>query len=1102
MNSHLSTIRRFAAASHRKRLTALLAGKLLRTGMVFLAVSAVLHLFFILFPYTFFILLWDASVIVAFFLTVGTCCTTLFVRKPSLLSTARRLETTAATRLPHPLVSLALELSKSTDVQENDLYEEVYRRAAKQTVTLGAVPRQRPRPLKTARIIVLAVLCIIIPGTVRPRLWSYWQLPFGALRHHQLTVMPGTVHLPRNSSVSLRLHPAAGTTAPSCRVEITEFEKNGGSHLRRLYPDSLGNFSTRCDRITTSFTYTFFYGTIRCETETVTVVPPPLINSLRITLTPPLYTGLPSRTLPEGQGDFTVYRGTRAAVEIHSSPLLSASLLCGNDTLDLEVNGSAARCTLSVTADNAYTFALTDTFLQKNDTLASYTIGIVPDELPAVRFLRPGINKPLEPAQQETLLVEATDDLGIRTLELHYCKSGECGKPESRDLSPAFPAPLVQRQFTWKLSRLSLYPGDTVFYWARSRDTRSPGKPQFAFSDTFFFRIPTFDEIHRAMNRRESDVKERLSAARRRQDELSQKAEELDKAIAGSEKQAGWEEQQLAEKIESIMREQADSLQTSLEQLEENVKQLRNEGTLGEDIARKMDEIKKTMEELIRQYGDSLLFNRNEKGEITMNDLRQAVDKLNEMLPELSERLDNTLQFLEALKRDRELAELALRAEKLAGEQAQLSERDPADPQSAPRQEDLLDRINRLKEDIRSASSENGNDLENDPTMQQMDSLSAAMENRLAQDQMPSPGTMRQMSGSLASMAQQLHEKTNAFRQEQLEALRKRLLDLAGETIDMSEWQRQLSLASESTSDENALRARVREQQALHEVLDQIGRSMDSLPLLAPSLRQKLRSSLSATQKAAGIAVESMNSSDGSFGMQITGQAINRLTGELLDIAAALGGNNQGSCNSPGGMQESLRKMSGRQAAVNSATARLLRALMQGRQPGQGTEEGGNGEGNEAARKEAQDAQRKIADELKELGEKFGDATGEGMRERIKQLEEEARGLTRMLNEPREEVTERQDRFLARMLQSALSLHREEEGKEERQSKSSGIVFTPTAGTLTDSAVGTVDAFQRLRRKALNSGTYPLSYRKSINSYFDSLGVLYLRETGGVPIQE
>jgi molecular chaperone GrpE (heat shock protein) len=183
--------------------------------------------------------------------------------------------------------------------------------------------------------------------------------------------------------------------------------------------------------------------------------------------------------------------------------------------------------------------------------------------------------------------------------------------------------------------------------------------------------------------------------------------------------------------------------------------------------------------------------------------------------------------------------------------------------------------------------------------------------------------------------------------------------------------------------------------------------------------------------------------------------------------------------------------MSGKQAAINAATAQMLRAMLQGKRPG-GDGEGYDGQ-NETARREAQAAQKALADELKALGEKFGDADGEGMRERVQRLEEEARNLTRMLDQPREEVTERQDRFLARMLQSALSLHREEEGKDDRKSTSAGIIFTKSEGAPPDSLRGGDDSFYTVRRRALIGGSYPPGYRQSINTYFDSLGVLYLK---------
>ena len=87
---------------------------------------------------------------------------------------------------------------------------------------------------------------------------------------------------------------------------------------------------------------------------------------------------------------------------------------------------------------------------------------------------------------------------------------------------------------------------------------------------------------------------------------------------------------------------------------------------------------------------------------VSMRELRQAVEKVNALLPSLGEQLDNALKFLEMLKQDRKLAELALRAEQLSRLQTTLSRRENRNAAAASRQAELLDQIRRLSRDIRS----------------------------------------------------------------------------------------------------------------------------------------------------------------------------------------------------------------------------------------------------------------------------------------------------------------------------------------------------------------------------------------------------------------
>ena len=99
-----------------------------------------------------------------------------------------------------------------------------------------------------------------------------------------------------------------------------------------------------------------------------------------------------------------------------------------------------------------------------------------------------------------------------------------------------------------------------------------------------------------------------------------------------------------------------------------------------------------------------------------------------------------------------------------------------------------------------------------------------------------------------------------------------------------------------------------------------------------------------------------------------------------------------------------------------------------------------------------------------------------------------------MFDNPSQELSDRQDRFLSRMLETALSQHKQDEGKEERKSQSAKTVFSSaTPGGRNDALGSGLDAYYRLRQRAF-SGNFPESYRLSVKNYFDSLGVLFLKE--------
>jgi hypothetical protein len=224
------------------------------------------------------------------------------------------------------------------------------------------------------------------------------------------------------------------------------------------------------------------------------------------------------------------------------------------------------------------------------------------------------------------------------------------------------------------------------------------------------------------------------------------------------------------------------------------------------------------------------------------------------------------------------------------------------------------------------------------------------------------------------------------------------------------------------------------------------------------------------------------------------------IAGAALDALRQLSGQSGNQSGGMGGMMSGLKRLSSKQAMLNAATGELLRQMLGagGEKPGQGTPreegDGAPGEGASGAKREAAAAQKAIADELKKLADSYGKDAGASLDTKVKSLEDEARKLSAMFNNPSQELIDRQDRFLSRMLETSLSQHKQDEGKEERKSQSAQTTF---ASHQIDSALvhgyGGLDAFYRLRQSAF-SGGFPESYRGAVNSYFDSLGVLFLKE--------
>ena len=1100
MNPDLASVMRFLLRLRRRLVFAALARRTAWIASLLLFCCAAVQILFAVFPWVVLPMVWDFSLAAVMIAAFAIACDILFFHKPTLLDTALVAEGKA--HCAHPWLSLSLELAGQGAGGSESLKTAAFEKAA------GAIAQCAPAApvsrLRRNAVLLLVSLLAFISSAIflQPQCARFWRMPFSYFAPVRAEILPGTVCIPSGSSCVVRLVPR-GAFFPSCRLAV--FSPEGALQKSSLLAaDSAGRFSCALDSVTRSLAYQFSIGNTVFPADTINVVSKPILSRLQIRVTPPSYTGIRPSNLLDGQGNFVAYPGTRAHVSLSAPhPLLKALFISSQkDTIPFSVSHCDASGDIVVSSRQSYTFSLVDTFLQKSDSVPLFSIDVVPDAPPSVFIVKPGRSKDCTPAMRETLMVEAIDDIGIRGAGVYIRKNGDSAIAYvNREVARGEGIQkLLHLELPLTLDGFSLYPGDTLYYWATACDNREYGRPQCTSSDTFFFRVPTFEEIQERAAEEQNYTEHALVSARKRNDELRQSLDNLMQSSQGKQS-LSWEQQQIVKDIKEGVAAQADSLSKAVESFRQAVDKLKQQDAAPGDLVSKMDEVQKAIEDLRRQYGDSLLFSLPSKADnISMREIQESLEKFKKALPDLANRLETTLKFLQMLKRDMELGRLSANAQRLAREQQENTSAKEAGA-CLFKQESICNGIDGLLKDIEINAGKTGDSAlfskSQLSALGQICPLQKNMRSSLSKKTMPVRDDMNGMAGSLMSLSESLSDMQSCAMAKKLDKEREILLDMAHDGLSMSAWQR--AIAEESLTPSGSAGEIAALEQALKNSLAKSMGKMNQLAMVPPRSLLSIKKSYDNAD-ASLSSVLSYLSSDNARIFSRDGEAgLNDLTKTVLDALARLSGS-QAQGGGMGGMMSGLRRLSSKQAMLNAATGGLLRSLLgqdglSGGMEGKGRREGGKeGRENGRAREEARSAQKAIANELKRLADKYGKEAGASLDKKARELEEEARRLSNMFDNPSQELRDRQDRFLSRLLETSLSQHKQDEGKEERVSQSAKNVFSPRQQETPAAAASyDFDTYYRLRQRAF-SGNFPESYRFPVKNYFDSLGVLFLKE--------
>src|SRR5690606_33759217 len=126
-----------------------------------------------------------------------------------------------------------------------------------------------------------------------------------------------------------------------------------------------------------------------------------------------------------------------------------------------------------------------------------YTIDLLTDQEPSIRFNRPGRDMPASPIEEVYLEMQAFDDYGVADVRIVYSVNGGPEDTVAVFGTSGPPLPEVSAGHTLYLEEWQLEPGDLVSYYALVRDNQSAGTRRVVASDMFFLNVRPFERAYR-----------------------------------------------------------------------------------------------------------------------------------------------------------------------------------------------------------------------------------------------------------------------------------------------------------------------------------------------------------------------------------------------------------------------------------------------------------------------------------------------------------------------------------------------------------------------------------------------------------------------------
>ncbi|HUU45332.1 MAG TPA: DUF4175 family protein [Acidobacteriota bacterium] len=960
---------------------------------------------------------------------------------------------------------------------------------------------------------IAVLLSASFPGLAR-RSWEAYSSPltdYSPPISYSLSVAPGSVEAVKFDDFTVEAK-VVGTDLPR---DIQVHQRTAGGDWRAYGPLSAvtwqaasgdnprgsRSFKHVFPQVKRDFEYYVVAGELTSPVYAVQAVDRPRVNSLRLEILPPRYTGLEAAVIDANDGAITAPVGSDVRLRIESNRDLQSAAMAFSDghNLPLEIRGRSASIAFTIDRNTSYHLDLIDQTDRTNPHPIEYAVTAIRDRDPSVEIVWPGHNSDLDERMSVDLKIVARDDYGFSDLTLHtrwISGSRERAKRAFPIADGAEKSERIERAHFWDLSSWGLMPEDVIHYYVEVADNDAVSGPKTARSKTYMVRLPSLDEMMAEFEEewdREIGTLDQIMAGER---EMARRIEELRRDLAG-DKEIDWEQQKDLRELSARASNLEQELDDIAENMEERVADAAQRKMMSVEMLQKMLEAQQLFQEVAtEEMREAQRKLREALESMDPQDIEKALSEMDISQEEMLRRLERTIAYLKKLKAEQKVDAMIRRLEDMLGQQESLNQQageSASDelPDLAPPQDRLKESFGKFADELASSEPELQEARMAPPPLvsefcQSAQSCQAPQHMRETSENMKrSDKKKAQNSGSASSGAMsELLEKMKALQQEmnrdnQAEtaaALRKALdnvLYVSDEQEDLMQRGEQLDPNSlslrEMAAEQEALR------QATNRVADQMRELSKKSTCMSNSAGQSLQQAMDKMQSSAQCLSDRRGPQAG-HSQHDALSGLNSVAGQLIE---GMDKNdkqcqNSGQCENPGGgAMAKMETLSQQQGRLNQ------------QMPGPGQTGPSMSEAERETLSRLKSEQEAVKRGVEELSSEIGD--DENHLGRLDKLAEEMQKVVEDMerSDVSQQTRDRQQRIYARMLDFQHALQRQDY-KDQRRARTAQNYRGASPDQLDPAGGLTDEEYQRLLTRYQEEG-FPPEYEETIKAYFRAL---------------